>query len=85
MALYVGVSVVIGILAVWGGMALSNISPEATKIRKRPAAMTGLFFCYMFMQLVAPSAVTIAVATDAIICTMNLIVSLLVIVFKILG
>ena len=26
MALYVGVSVVIGILAVWGGMALSNIS-----------------------------------------------------------
>ena len=26
MVLYVGVSVVIGILAVWGGMALSNIS-----------------------------------------------------------
>ena len=26
MALYVGVSVVIGILAVWGGMVLSNIS-----------------------------------------------------------
>ena len=26
MSLYVGVSVVIGILAVWGGMALSNIS-----------------------------------------------------------
>ena len=26
MALYVGVSVVIGILAVWGGMALSNLS-----------------------------------------------------------
>lgn len=26
MALYVGVSVVIGILAVWGGMALSNMS-----------------------------------------------------------
>jgi len=26
MAIYVGVSVVIGILAVWGGMALSNIS-----------------------------------------------------------
>ena len=26
MALYVGVSVVIGILAAWGGMALSNIS-----------------------------------------------------------
>ena len=28
MALYVGVSVVIGILAVWGGMALSNISSK---------------------------------------------------------
>ena len=28
MALYVGVSVVIGILAVWGGMALLNISSE---------------------------------------------------------
>ena len=42
--------------------------------------MTGLFFCYMFMQLVAPSAVTIAVATDAIICTINLIVSFLPIV-----
>ena len=36
-------------------------------------------FFYMPMQLVAPSAVTIAVATDAIICTMNLMVSLLVI------
>ena len=43
--------------------------------------MTGLFFCYMFMQLVAPSAVTIAVATDAMICTINLSVSLLVMVF----
>ena len=42
--------------------------------------MTGLFFCYMFMQLVAPSAVTIAVATDAMICTTNLSVSLLVMV-----
>ena len=42
--------------------------------------MTGLFFCYMFMQLVAPSAVTIAVATDAMICTINLSVSLLVMV-----
>ena len=52
------------------------------KIRKRPAAMTGLFFCYMFMQLVAPSAVTIAVATDAMICTINLSVSLLVIMFN---
>ena len=42
--------------------------------------MTGLFFCYMLMQLVAPSAVTIAVATDAMICTINLSVSLLVMV-----
>ena len=42
--------------------------------------MTGLFFCYMFMQLVAPSAVTIAVATDAMICIMNLNVSFLVMV-----
>ena len=32
------------------------------------------------IQLVAPSAVTIAVATDAMICTMNLIVSFLVMV-----
>ena len=46
--------------------------------------MTGLFFCYMFMQLVAPSAVTIAVATDAMICTINLSVSLfvMVLIFK---
>ena len=43
--------------------------------------MTGLFFCYIPMQLVAPSAVTIAVATDAMICTMNLMVSLFVIIF----
>ena len=42
--------------------------------------MTDLFLCYMFMQLVAPSAVTMAVATDAIICTMNFIVSRLVMV-----
>ena len=33
------------------------------------------------MQLVAPRAVTIAVAIDAIICTMNLMVSLFVIIF----
>ena len=42
--------------------------------------MTDLFLCYMFMQLVAPSAVTMAVATDAMICTMNLVVSFLVII-----
>jgi hypothetical protein len=42
--------------------------------------MTGLFFCYIPMQLVTPSAVTIAVATDAIICTMNLNVSFLVMI-----
>ena len=33
-------------------------------------------------QLAAPRAVTIAVAIDAIICTMNLIVSLFVIIFN---
>jgi hypothetical protein len=37
-------------------------------------------FLYMPMQLVAPRAVTIAVAIDAIICTMNLMVSLFVMV-----
>ena len=35
------------------------------------------------MHEVAPSAVTIAVAIDAIICTMNLTVSLLVIIFNV--
>ena len=46
--------------------------------------MTGLFFCYIPMQLVAPSAVTIAVATDAMICTMNFSVSffVMVLIFK---
>ena len=39
----------------------------------------GLWLCYMFMQLVAPSAVTMAVAIDAISCTMNLTVSFFVI------
>ena len=38
---------------------------------------------YTPMQLVAPSAVTIAVATDAIICTMNLMVSLFVMVIDV--
>ena len=42
----------------------------------------GIFFRYMFIQLVAPSAVTMAVATDAMICTINLMVSFLVIVFS---
>ena len=40
-----------------------------------------LGFNYIPMQLVAPRAVTIAVAIDAIICTMNFNVSLLVMVF----
>jgi hypothetical protein len=35
------------------------------------------------MQLVAPRAVTIAVAIDAIICTMNLMVSLFVMVLNV--
>ena len=38
----------------------------------------------MPMHDVAPSAVTIAVAIDAIICTMNLMVSLLLIMFNFL-
>ena len=36
--------------------------------------------CYMAMHDVAPSAVTMAVATDAMICIMNLNVSLFVMV-----
>ena len=35
---------------------------------------------YMPMHEVAPSAVTMAVATDAMICTMNLMVSLFVMI-----
>ena len=38
------------------------------------------FLNYAPMQLVAPSAVSIAVAIDAIICTMNLMVSFFVMV-----
>ena len=41
-----------------------------------------LFHCHWPIHDVAPSAVTIAVAIDAIICTMNLIVSLLVMMFN---
>ena len=40
------------------------------------------FWFYTPMHDVAPSAVTIAVAILAIICTMNLMVSLFVIVFN---
>jgi hypothetical protein len=40
-----------------------------------------LFFFYRPMHDVVPSAVTIAVAIDAIICTMNLMVSLFVMVY----
>ena len=47
-------------------------------LRGAPPSSAGLWLCYMPMQLVAPRAVTIAVAIDAIICTMNLIVSLFV-------
>ena len=41
-----------------------------------------LKFFYTPMHDVVPRAVTIAVAIDAIICTMNLMVSLLVIMFN---
>ena len=40
----------------------------------------GFWLCYIPMHDVAPRAVTIAVATDAMICTINLSVSLLVMV-----
>ena len=48
---------------------------------KNPRRNGGDFFFYAPMQLVAPRAVTIAVAILAIICTMNLMVSLFVMVF----
>ena len=46
--------------------------------------MTAHFDFYMPIHDVAPSAVTMAVATDAMICTMNLNVSLFVIVYSFL-
>ena len=51
--------------------------PVAVCVAGRASAGPWLF--YMPMQLVAPKAVTIAVAILAIICTMNLIVSFFVI------
>ena len=42
-----------------------------------------LFHCHWPIHDVAPSAVTIAVAILAIICTMNLMVSLFVIIFNV--
>ena len=44
---------------------------------------TRFSFCYAPTQLVAPRAVTMAVATDAMICTMNLMVSFFVMMVKI--
>ena len=52
-------------------------------IRSLHAHCFSLFVRYMPMHDVAPSAVTIAVAILAIICTMNLMVSLLVIIFNV--
>ena len=49
-------------------------------IKKPPEGDFFLSFFYAPMHDVAPRAVTIAVAIDAIICTMNLIVSFLPIV-----
>ena len=43
-----------------------------------------LHFYIVATQLVAPSAVTIAVAIDAIICTINFNVSFLLIIFNVL-
>ena len=54
---------------------VASISPK-----KPPEGDFFLSFFYIPMQLVAPRAVTIAVATDAIICTMNLMVSLFVMI-----
>ena len=50
------------------------------KEKSRNSVWNSSIIFYAPMQLVAPSAVTIAVATDAIICTMNLMVSLFVMV-----
>ena len=50
-----------------------------------PYRVAAAFLFYMPMQLVAPSAVTIAVATDAIICTINLMVSFLVMILMFLS
>ena len=47
---------------------------------KEAPLVARLLLCYAPTQLVAPRAVTIAVAIDAIICTMNLMVSFLVMV-----
>ena len=54
-------------------------------IQKNPPAdgSAGGFLFYMPMQLVAPRAVTIAVAILAIICTMNFRVSFLLITFNV--
>ena len=56
----------------------------AAAMPKKATREGGFFFSYIPMQLVAPRAVTIAVAIDAIICTMNLMVSLfvMVLIFK---
>ena len=51
-----------------------------TKIRRSTLVMLLLFHCHAPMQLVAPRAVTIAVAILAIICTMNFNVSLFVMI-----
>ena len=57
------------------------IEPAAVYVAGRASAGPWLFYMAP-MHDVAPSAVTIAVAILAIICTMNLIVSLFVIMFN---
>ena len=47
---------------------------------KPPNIVDGFFIFYAPTQLVAPRAVTMAVATDAMICTINLNVSFFVMV-----
>jgi hypothetical protein len=53
---------------------------KVAQLYKKKPPRRWLFPFYIPMQLVAPRAVTIAVAIDAIICTMNLMVSLFVMV-----
>ena len=53
---------------------------KVAQLYKKSHPEGGSFLSYIPMQLVAPRAVTIAVAIDAIICTMNLMVSLFVMV-----
>jgi hypothetical protein len=64
---------------------MTGLVPFPAAVRGAHPSSAGLWLCYIPIHDVAPSAVTIAVATDAMICTINLSVSLLVMVDKLLG